>query len=80
MCYYRLIVNLGILTFSFSKTDDPNLRAGRYYAFKNDAFVAIGNVYDLTLKSPQNLGWIFPGHIIISDLFIDLKLIINENN
>ena len=27
-------------TFSFSKTDDPNLRAGRY-AYRNDGFVAI---------------------------------------
>ena len=46
-------------TFSFSKTDDPNLRAGRYYAYRNDGFVAIGNVYDLSLECPANLGWLF---------------------
>jgi hypothetical protein len=59
---------LPAFTGKYSKNDDPNLRAARYYSYQNDAFSAIGNVYDLALTTNKPILWFFPGNIFAIDI------------
>lgn len=58
---------LGIF-LNFSKADAQYLRESRYFQQQADEFVAIGNVYNCTVRFKNNLmNWFLPGHIVIID-------------